>query len=123
MLEENSEKLTINISVVDLGKIDYLVEQGFYGNRTDFLRSAIKGQLRGHEDWLNREFVSKTMDVGIVRLHTEDIHKKELQDYTVLGKLIIDQSVTLDDLKQVFRRIKVFGKVQCSNEIKEFYRL
>ena len=42
MLEENSEKLTINISVVDLGKIDYLVEQGFYGNRTDFLRTAIK---------------------------------------------------------------------------------
>lgn len=123
MLEENSEKLTINISVVDLGKIDYLVEQGFYGNRTDFLRTAIKGQLRGHENWLNNEFIAKTMDVGVVRLYTEDLHGKELQDYTVLGKLIIDKSVTLDDLKQVFRKIKVFGKVQCSNDIKEFYRL
>lgn len=59
MLEENSEKLTMNVSVVDLGKIDYLVEQGFYGNRTDFLRTAIKGQLRDHEDWLNKEFISK----------------------------------------------------------------
>lgn len=123
MLEDNSEKLTINVSVVDLGKIDYLVEQGFYGNRTDFLRAAIKGQLRGHEDWLNREFISKTIDVGIVRIQPEDIHGKELQDYTVLGKLIIDQSVTLDDLKQVFRRIKVYGKVQCSSEIKAAYRL
>ena len=54
MLEENSEKLTINISVVDLGKIDYLVEQGFYGNRTDFSVPPSKCQLHGHEEWLNR---------------------------------------------------------------------
>lgn len=63
------------------------------------------------------------MDIGIVRLRSEDIHGKEFQDYTVLGKLIIEQSVTLDELKQVFRRIKVYGKVQCSKEIKESYRL
>ena len=123
MIEENSEKITINISVVDLGKIDYLVEQGFYGNRTDFLRTAIKGQLYGHEDWLNREFMARTLDVGIVRLCAEDLNGKEYQDYTVLGKLIIDESVTLDDLKKVFRRIKVFGKVKCSSAIKEFYGL
>ena len=123
MLEDNSEKLTINVSVVDLGKIDYLVEQGFYGNRTDFIRSAIKGQLREHEEWINKEFISKTMDIGVVRLYCEDLYEKELQDYTVLGKLIIDDSVTLNDLTKVFRRIKVYGKVQCRNEIKEYYKL
>jgi len=115
MVEENSEKLTINISVVDLGKIDYLVDQGYYANRTDFLRS--------HEDWLNREFMTKTLDIGIVRLCSEDIKGKEHQDYTVLGMLIIDESVTLDDLKKAFRRIRVFGKVKCSSAIKEAYSL
>ncbi len=123
MLEENSEKLTINISVVDLGKIDYLVEQGFYGNRTDFLRTAIKSQLYGHEEWLNREFVAKTIDVGIVRLFPEQLKEKQYQDYTVLGKLVIDPAVELDDLKKVFRSIKVFGKVKCSDVIKNFYGL
>jgi Arc/MetJ-type ribon-helix-helix transcriptional regulator len=123
MVEENSEKLTINISVVDLGKIDYLVDQGYYANRTDFLRTAIKGLLRSHEDWLNREFMTKTLDIGIVRLCSEDIKGKEHQDYTVLGMLIIDESVTLDDLKKAFRRIRVFGKVKCSSAIKEAYSL
>lgn len=123
MLEENSEKLTINISVVDLGKIDYLVEQGFYGNRTDFLRTAIKGQIRDHETWLNKEFVTKAMDIGIVTLYAKDLCQKKHQDYTVLGKLIIDSSITLDELKDVFRTIKVFGKVECSEEIKQFYQL
>ncbi len=123
MLEDNSEKLTINISVVDLGKIDYLVEQGFYGNRTDFLRTAIKGQLRSHDEWLNREFVSKTIDVGVVSIRKEDLDSKTTQDYIVLGKLIIDSSISLEELKKVFRKIKVFGKVQCSDEIKEAYGL
>ena len=123
MLENNSEKLTINISVVDLGKIDYLVEQGFYGNRTDFLRTAIKGQLRSHDEWLNREFVAKTMDVGVVNIRKEDLNGKIMQDYVVLGKLIIDSSIAPEELKRVFRTIKVFGKVQCSDEIKEAYGL
>ena len=123
MLENNSEKLTINISVVDLGKIDYLVEQGFYGNRTDFLRTAIKGQLRSHDEWLNREFVAKTMDVGVVNIRKEDLNGKIMQDYVVLGKLIIDASIAPEELKRVFRTIKVFGKVQCSDEIKEAYGL
>mgnify|MGYP000099333702 FL=1 len=123
MLEENSEKLTINISVVDLGKIDYLVEQGFYGNRTDFLRTAIKSQLHDHEDWLNREFVAKTIDVGIVRLSAENLKGKQYQDYTVLGKLVIDPAVELEQLKKVFRSVKVFGKVKCSDAIKDFYGL
>ena len=123
MLEDNSEKLTINISVVDLGKIDYLVEQGFYGNRTDFLRTAIKGQLRSHDEWLSREFVAKTIDVGVVNIRKEDLNGKITQDYMVLGKLIIDSSIALEELKQVFRTIKVFGKVQCSDEIKAAYGL
>lgn len=123
MLEDNSEKLTINISVVDLGKIDYLVEQGFYGNRTDFLRTAVKGQLRSHDEWLNREFVTKTIDVGVVNIRKEDLTEKKAQDYVVLGKLIIDSSISLEELKRVFRKIKVFGKVQCSDEIKETYGL
>ena len=123
MLEENSEKLTINISVVDLGEIDYLVEQGFYGNRTDFLRTAIKGQLQSHRAWLNKEVVAKTLEIGVIRLRTEDLCNKDYQDYAVLGKLIIDESVSLEDLKAVFRSIKVYGKVQCSDEIRRFYKL
>lgn len=123
MLEDNSEKLTINVSIVDLGKIDYLVQQGFYGNRTDFLRAAIKGELRNHENWLNKEFIAKTMEIGIIRLSTEDLSHESKQDLYVLGLLIIEDSVKLEDLKRHYRKIKVYGKVKCNKEVKEYYGL
>jgi len=123
MLEDNSEKLTLNISVVDLGKIDYLVSQGFYGNRTDFLRSAVKRQLDGHESWMEREFIAKNFNIGIVHLSEKDLENEPLQDYVVLGSLSIDPAVTLEKMRKVFRRLMVFGRVKCSAEIKAHYGL
>lgn len=123
MIEENSEKITINISFVDLGKIDYLVKQGFYGNRTDFLRAAIKREINSHEGWLDREFIAKNIDIGIIRLSKDDLSEKKLQDLVVLGMLAIDDNITLDDLKAVYRKIIVFGKVKCSQKIKDYYSL
>ena len=62
-------------------------------------------------------------DVGIVRLSAENLKGKQYQDYTVLGKLVIDPAVELEQLKKVFRSVKVFGKVKCSDAIKDFYGL
>lgn len=121
MLENTSEKITINISVVDLGSIDYLVSQGFYGNRTDFLRTAIKRQLDSHRDWLDKEFVAKNMDIGFVTMTKSVIEEKEYQDYVVLGKLVIEEDVSLELLKKVFRKITVFGIIRCKPEIKRYY--
>ncbi|HOF99621.1 MAG: hypothetical protein BWY35_01475 [Firmicutes bacterium ADurb.Bin248] len=124
MLEENSEKLTLNISVVDLGKIDYLVSQGYYGNRTDFLRSAVKRQLDGHEAALKRDFVEKNITIGIVRIGPHDLEKAGgLQDCVVLGMLIVAPDVTLEMMKRAYRRLTVYGKVKCSREIEDHYEL
>lgn len=119
----NKEKITFNISVVDSGKIDYLIEQGIYSNRSDFFSVAIKRQINSHEEWLSKEFVSKTIDVGIVHLSRDKIQVKQYQDYIVVGKLIIDDSVTLEELKTVYHSIKVYGKTICSKEIMEAYNL
>jgi len=119
MLEDNSEKITINISVVDLGRIDYLVNQGFYGNRTDFLRFAIKRQLDEHKEWFDKEFVAKTITIGSITLSKRDVEQMAYQDYMIVGKLTIEDDVPLE----LFRKIDVFGKVQCSQEIKKYYQL
>ena len=57
----DTEKITINMSVVDLGKVDLLVEEGFYSNRTDFIRSAIRSQLNRHEDSVKQAVTRKSM--------------------------------------------------------------
>ena len=62
----DSEKITINMSVVDLGKVDLLVEEGFYSNRTDFIRTSIRNQLDRHSDEVKQSVTRKTMAVGVV---------------------------------------------------------
>ncbi len=61
----DSEKVTINLGFVDLGQIDLLVRDGFYGNRTDFIRTAIRNQLERQSDVLRQSAARKTLDLGL----------------------------------------------------------
>jgi Ribbon-Helix-Helix transcriptional regulator family len=46
----DSEKITINLGFVDLGRVDLMVREGFYSNRADFIRTAIRNQLERQDD-------------------------------------------------------------------------
>ena len=63
----DSEKITINLGYVDLGQIDLLVQEGFYSNRTDFIRTAIRNQLDRHTDAVQRSVVRHQLDLGLRR--------------------------------------------------------
>ena len=69
----DSEKITINLGFVDLGQIDLLVSEGFYGNRTDFIRTAIRKQLGSHADAVKQAVARKTLVLGLQHLSADDL--------------------------------------------------
>ena len=64
-----TEKITINLGFVDLGQIDLLVQEGFYSNRTDFIRTAIRNQLTTHAEEVRQTVARKTLVLGAAELH------------------------------------------------------
>jgi Arc/MetJ-type ribon-helix-helix transcriptional regulator len=68
-----TEKITINIGFVDLGHIDLLVHEGFYSNRSDFIRTAIRNQLATHADTVKQSIVRHTLELGLRRYSREDL--------------------------------------------------
>src|SRR5580658_9873048 len=69
----DSEKITINLGFVDLGHIDLLVEEGFYSNRTDFIRTAIRNQLDRHTDAIKHSVARHRLDLGLCRYSRQDL--------------------------------------------------
>src|SRR6202046_3195961 len=69
----DTEKITINLGYVDLGQIDLLVQEGFYSNRTDFIRTAIRNQLAIHADALRQTVARKTLVLGLQHYAREDL--------------------------------------------------
>jgi len=72
---EKTEKITLNLSLIDLGQIDLLVQEGFYANRTDFLRTAARAQLAVHAEALQRTVERKTIVLGL-----ESYTRQQLED-------------------------------------------
>lgn len=123
------EKITINLSVVDLGKMDYLVEQGFYANRSEFVRSAVRSQLKSHDPVVSDESLRGRMvslstespevrsiwAIGMFKLDYALV-KRHLQSGTrlgifVVGALVVDKAITLELLKPVIDTVKVYGTI------------
>jgi Arc/MetJ-type ribon-helix-helix transcriptional regulator len=71
----DTEKITINISAVDLGRVDLLVDEGFYSNRSDFIRTAIRKELDVHRDIVIQSVSRKTMVIGAVMYSSQDLEK------------------------------------------------
>ena len=69
----DAEKITINLGYVDLGRIELLVQEGFYSNRTDFIRTAIRNQLERHTDAVRRSVAHKSLDLGLRHYSREDL--------------------------------------------------
>jgi Arc/MetJ-type ribon-helix-helix transcriptional regulator len=92
------EKITINLGVVDLGQIDLLVQEGFYGNRTDLIRTAIRNQLAAHADAMRQAVARRMLVLGIQHFSADQLRavkaaKQKLQ-IRVLGLATIAADVT-----------------------------
>lgn len=85
-----TEKLTINLGVVDLGQIDLLVQEGFYSNRTDLIRTAIRSQLSLHAEEVKKTIARRTLTLGL-----QDISRDELQRAEAAGEMLRVQVVGL----------------------------
>ena len=117
-----SEKITINLGFVDLGQVDLLVEDGFYSNRTDFIRTAIRNQLLTHGEVLKKSVARRSMVLGLQRYTRQDLEKvlaagEQLQIH-VLGLATIDDDVTPQLARKAIASIAVLGALRASPAVK-----
>lgn len=119
----DSEKITINMGAVDLGKVDLLVDEGFYGNRTDFIRTAIRNQLERHVSEMNQTITRKAMSVGLLHLD-----RRALEAYvaagnkvavSTVGMLSISGEVTAELARDAIESVTVHGVFRASKEVKD----
>lgn len=119
----DTEKITVNLSVVDLGKIDLLVDQGVYSNRTDLIRTAIRNQLDKHTSIVEQTITRKMLAVGVVKLSRRGLEasqaKGEQLDVRVVGLLVVAKDVSPELVRETIRSIELFGVLQASAEVKE----
>jgi Arc/MetJ-type ribon-helix-helix transcriptional regulator len=117
-----SEKITINLGYVDLGRVDLLVQEGFYSNRTDFIRTAIRNQLSAHADAVSQSIVRQTLELGLrdyTRTDLEAVRKAgQRLDIKVVGLARIGSDVTPELALATIASITVLGVLQASAEVK-----
>src|SRR5438093_6152704 len=122
-LRSDSEKITINLGYVDLGQIDLMVQEGFYSNRTDFIRSAIRNQLERHADVVRQSTVRKSLDLGLRHYSREDLEAArrsgEMLQIHVLGLVSIALDVTPELARATIASIVVLGALHASPAVKK----
>jgi Arc/MetJ-type ribon-helix-helix transcriptional regulator len=120
--EAESEKITINLGYVDLGHIDLLVQEGFFSNRTDFIRTAIRNQLSSHGDVLKQTVARRSMVLGLQRYTREDLERVrkagEQLHIHVLGLASIDDDVPAMLAAQTIASISVLGALRASPTVR-----
>ena len=118
----DTEKITINLGYVDLGHIDLMVRDGFYSNRTDFIRTAIRSQLDRHHDVVKKSVVRQQLDIGLHRYSREDLEAVRAANETlhiqVLGLAIIADDVPPDLARDTIASVHVLGALHASAEVK-----
>jgi len=118
----DTEKVTINLGLVDLAQMDLLVEEGFYTNRTDFVRTAIRKQLERHGDDIRQTVVRKRFVVGLQRYTRADLERSvaagERLEIHVLGLASIEDEVPVELAQAAIASIWVLGAFVAPNAIK-----
>ena len=117
-----SEKITINLGYVDLGQVDLMVQEGFYSNRTDFIRTAIRNQLERHGDVVKQSTARKNLDLGLRHFSREDLEAVqragEVLHINVLGLATIAQDVTADLARATIASVSVLGALHAAPAVK-----
>jgi Arc/MetJ-type ribon-helix-helix transcriptional regulator len=118
----DSEKITINLGYVDLGHVDLMVQEGFYSNRTDFIRTAIRNQLERHADVVKQSTARKSLDLGLRNYSREDLEAArragEMLHINVLGLASIGLDVTPELARATIASVVVLGALHASPAVK-----
>jgi len=118
-----TEKITINLGAVDLGRIDLLAEEGFYSNRTDFIRTAIRKELDVHSDVV-KQSVSRRSSVLGVAVYTRRglekcLKKKQRLEINVVGGVYLSDDIPPDLALGTIQSLKVHGVLRASQAVKD----
>ncbi|MGA8769490.1 MAG: CopG family transcriptional regulator [Rhodomicrobium sp.] len=118
----DTEKITINLGFVDLGHIDLLVQEGFYSNRTDFIRTAIRNQIDRHADVVRKAVTRKSVDLGLRHFSRADLEAArdagQMLDIRVLGLASIANDVTPELARATIASLAVLGALHASSAVK-----
>ncbi len=118
----DTEKITINLGYVDLGHVDLMVQEGFYSNRTDFIRTAIRNQLERHADVVKRSTARKSLDLGLRNFSREDLEAArragEMVHINILGLASIAHDVTPELARATIASVNVLGALHASPAVK-----
>lgn len=117
-----TEKMTINLGVVDLGQIDLLVQEGFYSNRTDLIRTAIRNQLTVHADAVQRTVARRTLLLGLQHLSRADLEQAQaagrMLQIQVLGLARIANDVSPELARATIESVVVLGAFHASPAVR-----
>jgi Arc/MetJ-type ribon-helix-helix transcriptional regulator len=117
-----TEKITINLGYVDLGHVDLMVQDGFYSNRSDFIRTAIRNQLERHADVVKQSTARKGLDLGLRSYTRADLEAAlqagEMLHINVLGLASIAQDVTADLARATIASVSVLGALHATPAVK-----
>ena len=122
----DSEKITINLGYVDLGHIDLLVQEGFYSNRTDFIRTAIRNQLDRQTDAVKQSVARHQLDLGLRQYSRQDLEAVQAAGETLhiqlLGLAVIAPDVSPELARETIASIHVLGSLQATPAVKAALR-
>ena len=119
----DTEKLTLNLGVVDLGQIDLLVQEGFYSNRSDLIRTAIRNQLALHRDALRSSIERRTLVLGLRSFSRQDLERVrqagQRLELHVLGLVRIADDVPAELARATLESIEVLGALAASPAVRK----
>ena len=117
-----TEKITINLAPVDLGRIDVLVEQGVYGNRTDLIRTAIRNQLERHEPVIQEVTTRERYSLGVLVYGARDLEKLReegrMLSVRMVGMLTLTGSITPELALETIESISIRGKLVAPKAVR-----
>jgi Arc/MetJ-type ribon-helix-helix transcriptional regulator len=117
-----TEKVTINLGLIDLGQIDLLVQEGFYSNRTDLIRTAIRNQLSTHAEAVKQTVARKSLVLGLQHYSRADLEAVQAAgqrlQIQILGLASIGADVTPELALATIDSITVLGALRASSDVK-----
>lgn len=123
---EKTEKITINLGVVDLGRIDLLVQEGFYANRTDFIRTAIRTSLATSTEAINQSVARKTLALGNIHYGRAELEHLQARgqrlDIRVLGLATIADDVSPELAAATIASVEVLGTLRATPAVRAALR-
>ena len=141
-MANETEKLTINLSVVELAQVDVLVERGIYSNRSDFIRTSVRNHLKDYNEKIENQLIpigseaKWTGGIGIISISKSTLEqlaakgkKQEDESYgifgipklniSVIGMLIFDKDISAELFEKTVAKVSIRGKLVASPEIKD----